>query len=375
MTLDTAPSFAARADGAGSAPPPLTAKVRRFPCSGCGADVTWSATVAAPKCPFCGVVQDRPQTAETVVERPIEEGLAQKKSVGWGIERKVFSCRTCGAKTSLPPAIAASKCAFCGAPSVVEAPPDETLVRPEGVVPFAVDRNTATAKFREWISGLWFRPNDLAKKSSVAELLGMYIPFWTFDAATDSAWTAEAGFYYSVQVEAIQNGQRVLREERRVRWEPASGFLEKFFDDLPVGASRGLDKGLAQEIEPFPTQNLTPYDAQYLSGFLAEEYAVELAEALKDAERRMREEIHAACSAAVPGDTQRGLAVRTAFSGIAYKSALFPLWIAAYQYGGKSYRFLVNGATGKVSGHAPFSWIKIGALVAVILAVLFALSR
>ncbi|MGZ5428890.1 MAG: hypothetical protein ACXWFS_07765, partial [Thermoanaerobaculia bacterium] len=65
----------------------------------------------------------------------------------------------------------------------------------------------------------------------------------------------------------------------------------------------------------------------------------------------------------------RNLQVRTAWSGLAYKNGLLPVWIAAYQYAGKPYRFLVNGVTGKTDGHAPLSWVKIGLAVAA--AVLF----
>jgi hypothetical protein len=52
------------------------------------------------------------------------------------------------------------------------------------------------------------------------------------------------------------------------------------------------------------------------------------------------------------------------WSGVACKNGLLPVWIAAYQYAGKPYRFLVNGVTGKTDGHAPWSWVKIGLAIA-----------
>jgi uncharacterized protein YkwD len=45
--------------------------------------------------------------------------------------------------------------------------------------------------------------------------------------------------------------------------------------------------------------------------------------------------------------------------------------IAAYQYNGRPYRFLVNGQTGEVQGEAPLSWWKI--TFAVLAALLVAL--
>ena len=94
--------------------------------------------------------------------------------------------------------------------------------------------------------GLWFRPDDLSQKSALSELKGVYVPFWTFDAATHSAWTAEAGFDYQVAVQVEENGRWVTRYETRTRWEPAEGVLEHVFDDVPVPASKGLPPDLAR---------------------------------------------------------------------------------------------------------------------------------
>jgi hypothetical protein len=311
-----------------------------------------------------------------VRERPIDEALAAKHDLGWGAERKAVRCQKCGATTTLEPQVAAGACPFCATPHVVETPPDAQMVRPEGLLPFRVDRESAAQRFRGWLSGLWFRPNDLKSRSSLTALKGVYVPFWTFDALTHSAWTAEAGHYYQVPVQVMEQGRPVTRMETRVRWEPASGFLEKAFDDLPVPASRGLPPPLSREIEPFPTAQLVAYQPAYLSGFLAEEYAVDAREALEAARRRMDEEVTAACAREVPGDTQRNLSVRTQYSGIAYKNALLPVWIAAYEYAGKPYRFLVNGVTGAVAGHAPLSAVKVAlAVLAALLVLLFVLSR
>ncbi len=354
---------------------PVAAKARKFPCGACGADVVWSPGASALKCPYCGSETALPTSSDQVVERPLEEALRAPRDLGWGAERKSVRCTKCGATTTFDPGVSASRCAFCATPAVVEAPAASNHVRPAGLLAFAVDRNAATQRFRSWVSGLWFRPNDLKTKSSVTEMQGVYVPFWTFDALTHNRWTAEAGYHYTVQVEAIENGRRVMRSETRTRWEPAAGFLEKAFDDVPVPASKGLPPGLARGIEPFPTGGLVPYDPQYLSGFLAEEYAVDLPEAVSSAKERMTQEIYAACAGEVPGDTQRNLQVSTAWSGLACKNALLPVWISAYQYAGKPFRFLVNGVTGKVDGNAPFSAVKITLAVLAVIALLVLLSK
>ena len=333
----------------------LKTKVRKFPCESCGADLHWEPGATALKCGYCGFEKAVAVTAEAIRERSVDAALRAPRNLGWGAERKVIVCKRCGAHTTLDPLVSASACAFCGTSAVVEAPADANVIRPEGLLPFRIPRETALQSFRKWLHGLWFRPNDLKSASRMTALQGAYIPFWTFDAATHSWWTAEAGYYYYVEVGSGKDRRR----EQRVRWEPAAGAVEMFFDDIPVPASRGLDQRLCRDIEPYPTADLTPYEPSYLSGFLAEENAIDLPEALETAKHRMRDDIRSECSRQVPGDTQRNLQVQTVFDALAYKNALLPVWIAAYDYHGKPYRFLVNGVTGKTTGTAPWSWIKI----------------
>jgi predicted RNA-binding Zn-ribbon protein involved in translation (DUF1610 family) len=348
----------------------LKAKVRKFPCEGCGADLRWEPGVTALRCPYCGMEKSVAAPEGAIEEKSVDAALRAPRNLGWGAERKVIVCKRCGAHTTLEPHVASSSCAFCGTTAVVEAPPDATVVRPEGLLPFRISRESALQSFRKWLHGLWLRPNDLKSSTRVETIQGAYIPFWTFDAATHSHWTAEAGYYYYVNVQVRENGRLVNKREQRTRWEHAAGNLELFFDDVPVPASRGADSALCQDIEPFPTADLTPYDPSYLSGFLAEENAIDLPEALETAKERMRGDIRTACANEVPGDTQRNLEVESVFSAVAYKNALLPIWISAYDYKGKPYRFLVNGATGKCSGTAPWSWVKITFLVLTLLTIL-----
>jgi hypothetical protein len=345
---------------------PVSAKARKFPCQGCGADLRWEPGATALQCQYCGFQKSVPRAAEAIREKAVDAALRAPRDLGWGAERKVIVCKRCGAHTALDPHVAASACAFCATTAVVEAPANANVVRPEGLLPFRVTRDSALQSFRKWQSSLWLRPNDLKSASRVSALQGAYIPFWTFDAATHSYWTAEAGYYYYVTVGSGKN----RRQEMRVRWEHASGELELFFDDLPVPASRGLDASLCRGIEPYPTAELTPYDPSYLSGFLAEENAIDLPEALESAKQRMRSEVRDACARRVPGDTHRNLEVQTVFSALAYKNALLPVWIAAYDYRGKPYRFLANGVTGKCTGTAPWSWIKVTLAILAALTVL-----
>ena len=63
--------------------------------------------------------------------------------------------------------------------------------------------------------------------------------------------------------------------------------------------------------------------------------------------------------------------MNTQYSDITFKHVLMPVWISAYRYRDKVYRFMVNGQNGEVQGESPKSGWKIFFLVLAILALLF----
>ena len=72
----------------------------------------------------------------------------------------------------------------------------------------------------------------------------------------------------------------------------------------------------------------------------------------------------------IGGDRQRVHSVATDVDDVTFKHILLPIWLAAYKYRGKTYRFVVNGSTGRVHGERPYSAIKI--TIAVILGLIIA---
>ncbi|MEZ5313321.1 MAG: zinc ribbon domain-containing protein [Thermoanaerobaculia bacterium] len=347
-----------------------SASRRKLRCDYCGYEQAAgspagavNAATAASTADAANLVELAPPAA-AVAELPLADRLAEVTDLGWGAERRTVQCSKCGAAESFEPGIAARACAFCGSSAVVEAPEGRNAVRPDGVLPFRLERNEAVRRFRAWLRSLWFRPNRLKERAALTAIQGIYLPFWTFDAESHADWTAEAGY------------RRGTGKDARIDWKPVSGAIDHRFDDVPVPASRGLDGATAREIEPFPTAELAPYDPGYLSGFLAEEFAVGVEEAHGRVRQRMDDTLREACRHEVPGDECRNLRVVTSYRDWTTKSGLLPIWIAAYEYEGKSFRYVVNGATGKATGTAPWSWIKIGlAVLAIATLLLFFLSH
>ncbi|MEK6850905.1 MAG: hypothetical protein AABY30_00035, partial [Candidatus Thermoplasmatota archaeon] len=242
------------------------------------------------------------------------------------------------------------------------------MVRPESVLPFAINADGATQKFRNWLRSRWLAPGALKKMAQLAKIDGVYEPFFTYDAQADSDWAGEAGHYYYT---TVRRGNQTV-QQRQVRWEHRSGRHSQFYNDVLICASTGLPERIVTKAYPFHLNALVTYDPRFLAGFLAEEYSLDPKAGWEKAKAQVVDSERKECSKALDGDTQRGLRVNTRLGAITWKHMLLPLYVAAYMYGAKTYRFVVNGQTGEVQGEAPISWIKVGAIVGVIVAVVAA---
>jgi len=141
-----------------------------------------------------------------------------------------------------------------------------------------------------------------------------------------------------------------------VRWGPASGAVSHDFDDDLVAASLGVDAGLLRAVEPFPTTDaLVPDDPGYLAGWTVERYQIDLVGAATRSRQQMEATLERLCAAEVPGDTHRSLSVQARFADQRFKHILVPVWLLTYTFRATSYQVVVNGVTGQIAGHHPWS--------------------
>lgn len=347
--------------------------VERFPCEQCGAILKYAPGTDHQACEYCGFENHIERSCEPIQEYDLQQALRQLAQPQKEPVKPQIHCDECGAGFQFESHTHAGECPFCGTPIVtttVQAKP----IQPKSLLPFAIGEQDAKRRFQGWIAKLWFAPNTVKKYArSDTKLTGVYVPYWTFDSDTETDYVGERGdvYYVTVPVQVVRNNRTVteLRRVPKIRWTPVSGRVRRFFDDVLVGASKSLPRKILDALQPWDLSNLLPYDEKYLSGFRSEYYQVELDEGFDAAKQIMDGVIYRDIARNIGGDHQRIHRARTRHDKTTYKHCLLPVWSAAFRYRDKTYRFVINGRTGKVQGERPYSGWKIGfAVLAALLA-------
>ena len=351
-----------------------------FPCRSCGAKVEFSPGTGTLKCPYCGVDNEIPQSADDIVELDFHAYLAEASSREDTVEVSAATCTACGATSTVESHTTLSHCPFCGTQFMVEAQPHRFL-KPKALLPFKVTQQDAWGRFRAWLKKLWFAPGTLKAFARASDSLkGMYIPYWTYDSNTTSHYSGERGDDYTVRETyrtKDSQGRTVTRTRQvvKTRWSPASGVVWNTFDDVLVLGSTTLPRGKTEGLEPWDLENLTSYRDEYVSGFGAEVYQVDLDAGFNRAKEIMDSTIRSSICADIGGDHQRIHSVKTRHDNITFKHILLPIWISAYRYRNKVYRFVINGRTGEVQGERPWSKVKVFLFALTVIAVAVALYK
>ncbi len=363
---------------------PKTLEEHRFPCAQCGSDYRFAPGEGALLCDHCG---HRQQIAPpgpwsgALKELDFTAALAQNLPASEIEETRVSSCESCGAQVEFDPAVHALECPFCASPLVADTGLHRHI-KPRAVLPFALDEAAAKQAMKDWLGKLWFAPNglqDYARKGR--HMTGVYVPYFTFDADTQSDYTGERGTVYYQTVTVMRDGKPVRTQVPRIRWRAVSGRVQRWFDDVLVLAATSLPLKYTEGLEPWDLSALQPYRPEFLAGFRAEGYTVDLEAGFGIARQKIDRVIERDVRFDIGGDQQRIGHIDTQVSNVTFKHILLPVWLAAYKYRGQSYRFVVNGETGRVQGERPWSAWKIafavilGALVAGAVGYGFALSE
>lgn len=262
-----------------------------------------------------------------------------------------FECTGCGATLTWELEVQGLRCAFCGR-AALEERESVRLPPPRRLVPFQVDQTRAGTLFRESVGRGLFRPGDLLRTLRVTELRGVYLPYWAFSVECHLYWTADSN--------ATPPGAKA-------EWAPYFGEHIARYEHRLVPASGALTSSETGKLGAWDLAQAVPWAPELVRDVPAEAFSVTRKQARSRAFESFEQQVRADCMPKVPGSRRRNLRVNPLYTGAEAWPLLVPVWILAYEYRGRRYRFLVNGQTGKVEGTAPVSPWKLLAAAGLVL--------
>ena len=174
-----------------------------------------------------------------------------------------YICPSCAAEIICEYTTAATSCPYCGNPTVIPGQFTANL-KPDLVIPFALDKKTATETLQKYYKGKKFLPNSFSDANHIEEIKGIYVPFWLYNGDTDAYMRFRA-----TKTRTYTSGEYRITETSHYRVTRRGNVT---FQMVPVDASTKMPDAHMDSIEPYNYGDLKQFAMGYLPGFLADKY-------------------------------------------------------------------------------------------------------
>ena len=324
-------------------------------CPCCGGALQFDDKKQLTVCPYC----DSEFTAEDLKAYTDELANTPQEDTSWdesmvqaftGEEKKgvkIYSCDSCGGEIICEETTSSTVCPYCGN-NLLVAKELKGDLRPNYVIPFMLDKDQTMASLKKFFKKKPLLPGSFSKDNVVEEIKPLYVPFWLFDAEvngtvrfkgeTTRRWSDSNYDYKETKYYSIFRGGQIA------------------FDHVPVDGSKKMEDKLMESIEPYNFGDAKDFNVAFLAGIGADRYDVSKDETFNRATVRFREGTVQAFQNDIHGyDNVTVEDSNLQFSNTNACYALYPVWILNTKWKEKSFRFAINGQTGKTAGNLPIS--------------------
>lgn len=320
-----------------------------YECPCCGAPLEFDSETQMMKCPSC-----KNTYAPELIRQNSEDTDSAKKESGFSWEEYksehiegtvVYTCGACGGEIIGDANTAVSRCPYCDSVAVMTQN-ISGMLKPDYVIPFQKTKEDAKNALKAFYKGKKLLPDSFEDENRIDEINGMYVPFWLFDCDADA----------KIMYDAIRVTTRTTRDYRYTRTSHFNVIREGTlgFSGIPVDGSSKITDEFMDSIEPFDYSKATPFEPEYLAGYMADKFDVDASDSLPRANERVKNSTMNAFYGTVKGYTSfsvKNASVNSVNGKISY--ALLPVWMLNTKYNGKTYTFVMNGQTGKLAGSLP----------------------
>ena len=263
------------------------AEIFEYKCPCCGGAIEFDANAQKMKCPYCDSEFD-PHAFMKKDERLKDQepdtfnwgdGAGQEWDENETEGMNVFVCKSCAGEIVADANTAATHCPYCGNPVVFSGRLSGSL-KPDLVIPFKHDKNSAKDTHKKYVSSKKFTPSAFKSENKLEEIKGIYVPFWLFDSDTDAAVNFEAT---TVRTWSDSRYDYTETSYYDVFREGSMSFV-----NIPVDGSSQMPDDLMESIEPFDINEAVDFRTAYLAGYLADKYDVTMEDSVERANRRVK---------------------------------------------------------------------------------------
>ena len=324
-------------------------------CPCCGGALEFNDKTQTTVCPYC----DSQFTAADLKAYTDELASQGQEDTSWdesmvqaftneekkGI--KIYSCDSCGGEVIVEETTSSTTCPYCGNNLLVAKELSGDL-KPNYVIPFKNDKEVVKENLKKFFKKKPLLQGSFSKENVIEEIKPLYVPFWLFDADVDGkvnykgettrTWSDADYDYKETKYYSITRGGVIA------------------FDHVPVDGSKKMEDQLMESIEPYDFSEAKEFNAAYLAGIAADRYDVDKDVTFNRATERFRDGTVVAFMSDIKGYENVRVSESTLqFSNTNACYALYPVWILNTKWKDKSFRFAVNGQTGKIAGNLPIS--------------------
>jgi len=237
-----------------------------------------------------------------------------------------IKCSHCGAPISFQPGELLATCKYCGYTVVIET--GQTFTFEHSLLLNVFDQVQVETRVRSWMREGFMKPSDLARKAKLTGRELIYLPFWVV--------SVEAKSIYRGIFERITPA--VMKE----------GVIEKDYDWLVL--ARKATEFPTREYQ-VPLEGKIPFDFRRIEAFAK----VLNSEIGKDeAEEQAKAEIEGNHKFLAQQDVDKIIEMKTEIKIEETVYLHAPIWFIKYEYKGKNYQLMIDGATGvAVKGDIP----------------------
>ncbi len=344
----------------------VTEQTRTYPCPNCGGTLAYDPEPAALKCLSCGTVVPVASDVahpDVIAKRDLASTMADLARLQANAKTRVTGdkevvCQNCGGRIMFSGTLTAVRCPFCNTPiqrnDVQDSP---TRLPIDGVLPLRISERDARQRIEQWINSRRFAPNAFKKYRELGSFTSIYLPYFSYDAATTTRYTGMRGVY---RTETYRDSEGRTQTRTVTDWYPAAGVVNNQFEDVTGHASTGLDDQKITELEPWPMDWSHTYSPQFVAGHLSRTYDQDATEVFQErVEPRMESVIDSTIRADIGGNVQQIHSRDISWLMVRFCQLALPIWMLAVTYRQQPFQVAINGITGEVQGRRPWSAVKI----------------